>query len=81
MSNVTPADYKLIFEDNRVGSAVLEDLIQRFARDQVTTGGIDAVLRTYEHGGMRKVLDYITIQINRANGVTDPNEQGNEVTT
>lgn len=81
MSEVSPSDYKLIFEDNRVGAAIMEDLVQRFARDQVTAGGIDAVLRTFEHGGMRKVLDFIATQINRANGVTDPNAEGNEVNT
>lgn len=67
----TALDYKQIFEDNKVGAAIFEDLINRFARAQVSTGGIDAILRTYENGGMRKVLDHITVQINRANGVND----------
>lgn len=75
MSKVSPSDYKLIFEDHRVGAALLEDLTQRFARPQVVKGGIDAVLETYERGGMRKVLEHIITQINRANGVQDPNEE------
>ena len=77
MSDITPAVYKAIFEDDRRGAAVLEDLIQRFARPAVTTGGIDAILKTYQRDGMRSVMDYITTQINRANGVPDPNaDQG-----
>lgn len=68
---IEPSVYKEIFEDDRRGAAVLEDLIQRFARPQVNSGGIDAVLKTYERGGMRLVLDFITAQINRANGVPD----------
>lgn len=63
--------YRRLFEDNADGVAVLEDLVNRFTKPQVSRGGIDAVLTTYENGGMRKVLDYILQQINRANGVTD----------
>ncbi len=73
-----PSVYKEIFEDDRRGAAVLEDLIQRFARPQVNSGGIDAVLKTYERGGMRLVLDFITAQINRANGVPDVNAEPGE---
>ncbi|MFU1927509.1 hypothetical protein ACLQ9J_04170 [Bordetella hinzii] len=73
--SVEPSVYKEIFEDDRRGAAVLEDLVQRFARPQVSNGGIDAVLKTYERGGMRLVLDFITAQINRANGVPDVNAE------
>lgn len=66
-----PQTYRRLFEDNADGVAVLEDLVSRFTRPQVAKGGIDAVLTTYEHGGMRKVLDFILQQINRANGVTE----------
>ncbi|SEI78757.1 hypothetical protein [Achromobacter sp. NFACC18-2] len=76
--SVDPSVYKEIFEDDRRGAAVLEDLIQRFARPQVNSGGIDAVLKTYERGGMRLVLDFITAQINRANGVPDENAETGE---
>ena len=77
MSEIPPAVYKAIFEDDRRGAAVLEDLIQRFARPAVTTGGIDAILKTYQRDGMRSVVEHITTQINRANGVPDPNaDQG-----
>jgi hypothetical protein len=65
----TPQDYAAIFEDHKVGAAILEDLIQKFARDPVMKGGIDAVLQTYANGGARKVLDHICNQINRAHDV------------
>lgn len=73
----TAQDYADLFEVNRQGARVFEDLVQRFYRPQVTKGGIDAVLETYERGGMRKVIDFITTQINRAHGVQDdqPQEQ------
>ena len=67
----TPETYRRIFEDNADGALILEDLVKRFSQPQVSAGGIDAVLKTYERGGMRKVLDYILGQINRANGVKD----------
>ena len=67
----TPETYRRIFEDNADGALILEDLVNRFSQPQVSAGGIDAVLKTYERGGMRKVLDYILGQINRANGVQD----------
>jgi len=67
----TPHTYRRIFEDNADGVLILEDLVKRFSQPQVSAGGIDAVLKTYERGGMRKVLDYILGQINRANGVQD----------
>jgi hypothetical protein len=80
MSNVTPEDYQSLFEHNQLGERILEDLTQKFARPQVTAGGIDAVLQTYERGGMRKVLEHIVNQINRANGV-DANAEEHEVKT
>lgn len=65
----TPADYKLIFEDHKVGAAILDDLILRFMKGPVTRGGIDAVLQTYANGGQQRVLNHIANQINRANNV------------
>lgn len=73
--SVDPSTYREIFEDDRRGAAVLEDLVARFARPAVTSGGIDAVLQTYQRDGMRRVIDYIVSQVNRANGVPDPNAE------
>ncbi len=75
LNRATPADYKAIFEDDRRGAAILEHLTLQFARPAVTTGGIDAVLQTYHRDGQRRVIEYIVTQINRANGVQDPNEE------
>jgi len=74
MTKPKPQDYAAIFEDDRRGSAILEDLVSRFARPAVTTGGIDAVLKTYQRDGMRQVTDFIVNQINRAHGV-DVNQE------
>jgi hypothetical protein len=76
---VTPATYKQVFEDSLAGAQVLENLIQIFAQDSVTTGGIDAVLKTFQRTGQRRVLDHIVKQINRANGV--PDTQGEDDAT
>lgn len=74
MTNPTPQDYAALFEDDRRGAAILEHLTRTFARPAVTTGGIDAVLQTYQREGQRRVLDFIVNQINRARGV-DVNQE------
>lgn len=78
---IDPQTYKRLFEDNADGVAVLEDLIARFTKAQVSEGGIDAVLKTYERGGMRRVLDHILGQINRAHGVAEDDAIQDEVST
>lgn len=71
----SPADYKLIFEDNKIGAAILDDLLSRFVRPPVLEGeGVLAVLKTYDRGGQRKPLDHILTQINRANGAPEDDE-------
>lgn len=72
----TPEDYRDLFEVDKRGQRILDDLIRRFVRPPVMTGGIDAVLQTYDRAGQRKPLDFITTQINRANGVQDDPNQG-----
>lgn len=66
--------YKAIFEDDARGQVIAEDLYQRFAAHAKvhTDGGIDAVLKTYRASAHREVIEYITRQINRGNGVPDP---------
>ena len=67
----TDAMFRRVFEDHHEGRLVLELLIQRFARNACTIGGIDAILKTYQQSGHREVLDHIVLRINRANGVQD----------
>lgn len=67
--------FKRVFEQHAEGVLVLEHLIQRFSRNAVTVGGIDAVLKTYLQAGHREVLDHILLRINRANGVQDQPEE------
>lgn len=63
-------DYYLqLFEEDKRGQAVFDDLSARFVRPAVTDGGIDAVLKTYKALGAREILDHIVLQINRARGV------------
>lgn len=78
MSQPTPQDYKAIFEDDNRGAAILEQLLMKFRPKVVTTGGIDAVLQTYRHAAHRELLEWIVSQINRANGVPDPNADNGE---
>lgn len=67
--------FKRVFEDHHEGRMALDLLIQRFAKNACTVGGIDAILTTYKQAGAREVLDHILLRINRANGV---NDQSNE---
>ena len=66
---VSPEQYKLIFEDNRVGAAILEDLLFIHARPAPKAGGIDRVLDMAKAEGRRDVLDFIVNRINQAHGV------------
>lgn len=80
MTQYTPQQmddmFRRVFEQHAEGAIVLEQLIRVFARNAVTVGGIDAVLKTYMQAGNREVLDHILLRINRANGVQDqPDEE------
>lgn len=72
----TPQDYADLFEVDKRGTRILDDLVLRFARPAVNKGGIDAVLQTYQRMGAREVLEFIANQINRANGVQVDETQG-----
>lgn len=72
----TPQDYADLFEVDKRGARILDDLVLRFARPAVNKGGIDAVLQTYQRMGAREVLEFIANQINRANGVRVDETQG-----
>jgi hypothetical protein len=72
----TDAMFKRVFEEHHEGRIVLDLLIQRFAKNAVTIGGIDAILTTYKQAGAREVLDHVLLRIDRANGAKDdPNAQ------
>lgn len=66
---VTPELYRQVFEVDKRGAAILEDLIKRFTQPAVTDGGIDAVLKTFERLGAARAPQYIVAMINRANGI------------
>ena len=70
MPQPTPQDYALIFDDHRIGAAILEDLILRFTKPIKSTG-IDRVLDSAVVQGRREVLDFILMRINQSNGVKD----------
>lgn len=65
---VDPHIYARTFEQGD-GALILEELLAIFAKPAVLEGGIDAVLKTYDRNGSRKVLDFIFAKINAANGV------------
>lgn len=66
----TPQEYAYLFEENKTGARILEQLIQRFSHAP-NSKGLDRVLDTQEYMGQQKVLQFIILQINRANGVED----------
>jgi hypothetical protein len=65
--------YHELFEDDRRGQTVFDDLYRRFAAHAKvhTSGGIDAVLRTYQSAAHREVIEYIVTMVNRHKGVID----------
>jgi hypothetical protein len=66
---VTPRDYAQLFDGSPLGKRVLEDLVQRFARGPVLTGGIDGVRKSDYRAGSRFVSEFIVQQINIAAGI------------
>lgn len=75
-SRPTAEDYRDLFETDKRGARILDDLVLRFVRPAVNKGGIDAVLQTYQRMGARELIDFIANQINRANGVQVDENQG-----
>lgn len=65
----TPEDYQLIFEDHKVGQKIFEDLLLRFGSLPPKQGGLDRVLNQFEYAGQRRVIDYIALRLDQANGV------------
>lgn len=74
---VTPEMYRKLFEVNKDGAAVFEDLVRKFSKPPTTTGGIDAVLKTFLNQGEHNVVQHIVRQINLANnvGAEDENQE------
>ncbi|EDT6886291.1 hypothetical protein I5504_21505 [Citrobacter koseri] len=68
---VTPADFKRIFEEMPGGQPVLEELTRRFGRAAYVPGGTEGDRETCYRAGQRSVLDFILREINRADGVED----------
>lgn len=66
--------YRQIFEVDKRGAAILEHMVTLFSKPASTTGGIDAVLKTYLHMGEHNVVQHIIKMINRANNVPDTQE-------
>ena len=64
-----PKEYLELFETDRRGARILEDLILRFSRKPPASTGIDRILDIHEFMGQRKVIDFIANQINQANNV------------
>lgn len=56
-----------VFVTDKRGAAILAHLEDNFgALPSVTTGGIDAILKTYSNEGSRRVVNYILAKINAA---------------
>ncbi|MBC6535411.1 hypothetical protein GW745_19340 [Citrobacter sp. 966a] len=68
---VTPDDFKRIFEEMPGGQQVLEELTRRFGRASYVAGGTEGDRETCYRAGQRSVLDFILREINKADGVED----------
>ena len=69
-----PELYRQIFEVDKRGALILEDLVRRYSKPAVVEGGIDAVIKTYHRMGEHEVVQHIIRMINRANHVPDTQE-------
>lgn len=77
MTDITPQQFKALFEDDKRGAAILDSLICRFTRKVYVPGGHEADRQTCYNAGQRDVIEFIVSQINRANGV-DINQEEKE---
>lgn len=69
-----PAElYRQIFEVDKRGAAIFEDLVSRFSKPAVVEGGIDAVIKTFHNMGEQAVIQHIVRQINLANAGDERN--------
>lgn len=59
--------YHQVFEQDKRGAAIFDDLVQRFSKPAVVEGGIDAVIKTFHGMGEHAVIQHIIRQINLAN--------------
>ncbi|WP_050465105.1 hypothetical protein [Herbaspirillum autotrophicum] len=68
-TEVTPELYRQVFEIDARGAAIFDHLVSLFSKGASTSGGIDAVLKTYLNQGENNVVQHIVRQINHANNV------------
>lgn len=68
---VSPKLYADIFEDDKRGAAILEELIAVHGDNPYVKGGVDAARQTDFNAGKLEVIQFILRKINRAHGVND----------
>lgn len=73
--SVNPKLYAEIFEDDRRGAAILEDLVRRFGEKVYVAGGHEADRQTCYNAGKRDVVEFIISRINMARS---PEGEANE---
>ena len=79
MTDYTPSEldalYRDIFETDRRGLTIFNDLSARFAKGPAAGFDVAAMNETFARAHQRKVVDYILSRINRANGVPEGVEE------
>ncbi|HDU8661587.1 TPA: hypothetical protein RG707_001361 [Serratia liquefaciens] len=68
---IGPHDYKTLFTEMPGGPEILDELTARFGKAIYVKGGHEADRETCYRAGQRSVLDFILLQLNRADGVND----------
>jgi hypothetical protein len=74
-AQVTPEMYARVFDSLPEGKLVLEDLVTRFARNPFVRGGPEGDRETCFRAGQLAVPTFILNQVNRAAGVSVPDEE------
>lgn len=68
----TPGDYRDLFEIDRRGQRVYDDLLARFALRPKKTTGIDRLIDQSEFIGQCRVVGFIKLMCDTANGIHEP---------
>lgn len=68
---ISPSLYADVFEDDKRGAAILDELIAVYGSNPYVKGGADAARQTDFNAGTLEVVQFILRKINRAHGVND----------
>lgn len=69
MTDLQAQKYSQIFEDDKRGAAIFDELVHKFGGEVYVPGGLEGARQTDYRAGQLSVLNFILRKINQAHGV------------